>query len=392
MLGTGDSTDNPLSSTGPGPLEVRMRPALPLLLASLLACGCAHTRVSCPTVAEALAAGVPASGGDPPAPVCPAPVDYPFTNLVLEGGGVKGIAYGGALGVLEQQGILPEVERVAGTSAGAITALLVALRYTPEQVRSLLFHIDFGQFEDGGGTGLLRLLRRYGWYRGDYYLGLMRCLVGEKTGNPRSTFADLQGLGMRELHVFTTDIDRRSSRELSFPTSPDFEVALAARMSGSFPLFFAAVPSDGDVYVDGGVQRNYPIDAFDPRQGVSPATIGLLLENTNAPPVHKPVRDLPGYAEGLLESLLAVQTDALASDLPDLERTAVLDDLGISTLDFHLSDAQKLALIARGEECTCTYLADWQRWQGEGMPSARLPAGTVRPIPGAGRCGSMFPP
>jgi NTE family protein len=45
---------------------------------------------------------------------------YPFTNLVFEGGGVKGVAYGGVLEVLDQQGILDQIQNVAGTSAGAI--------------------------------------------------------------------------------------------------------------------------------------------------------------------------------------------------------------------------------------------------------------------------------
>ena len=44
-----------------------------------------------------------------------------FRNLVFEGGGVKGIAYAGAVAVLEDKGILPGIRRVAGTSAGAIS-------------------------------------------------------------------------------------------------------------------------------------------------------------------------------------------------------------------------------------------------------------------------------
>jgi NTE family protein len=240
---------------------------------------------------------------------------------------------------------------------------------------------------------LLRLLRRFGWYKGDYYLGLMRCLVEGKTGSPKSTFADLERLGMRELHVYTTDLDRREARELSVDTSPGFDVALAARMSGSFPLFFAAVDIDGEVFVDGGVLRNYPIDAFDERGGTNPATLGLVLENTSAPPVHKPVRNLPEYGEALLETILEVQVDALSTDLPDLERTVVLDDLGISTLDFDLTAAQKHGLIDKGASCTCAYLAEWQRWGRSGQrPSDRLPPATAVALRGTGRCGSAFPP
>ena len=53
--------------------------------------------------------------------------DYPFRNLVFEGGGVKGIAYCCALGVLDERVILSRISRVGGTSAGAINATLLAL-------------------------------------------------------------------------------------------------------------------------------------------------------------------------------------------------------------------------------------------------------------------------
>ena len=54
---------------------------------------------------------------------------YNFRNLVFEGGGVKGIAYAGALKELEKKGLLTSLQRVAGTSAGAITATLLAVGY-----------------------------------------------------------------------------------------------------------------------------------------------------------------------------------------------------------------------------------------------------------------------
>jgi len=48
---------------------------------------------------------------------------YHFKNLVFEGGSVKGIAYVGALRLLEEKGIMGGIRRVGGTSAGAINAV-----------------------------------------------------------------------------------------------------------------------------------------------------------------------------------------------------------------------------------------------------------------------------
>ena len=71
-----------------------------------------------------------------------------FKNLVFEGGGVKGIAYAGALQVLEAQGVLPDIRRVAGTSAGAIVASLVALGAGSSDVADVVGGTHFREFMD----------------------------------------------------------------------------------------------------------------------------------------------------------------------------------------------------------------------------------------------------
>ena len=111
-----------------------------LALLAVLVTGCASTSTSsgsCPALRMA---------AENPAPthpelvrtVCPQAMDYPFQNLVLEGGGVKGIAYAGAFEVLEQQGILEQVGPVAGTSAQvALPVSRVQLLAPPETGLSL---------------------------------------------------------------------------------------------------------------------------------------------------------------------------------------------------------------------------------------------------------------
>ncbi|UCC50619.1 MAG: patatin-like phospholipase family protein, partial [Anaerolineaceae bacterium] len=61
-------------------------------------------------------------------------VKYPFRNLVFQGGGAKALAYHGALRVLEDEGILLQIERVAGTSAGAALAALLSMRLDVNEI------------------------------------------------------------------------------------------------------------------------------------------------------------------------------------------------------------------------------------------------------------------
>ena len=64
--------------------------------------------------------------------------DIQYHNLVFQGGGAKGLMYVGALTALEEQNLLKKIRRVAGTSAGAITALLVALNFSSTQIQQAL--------------------------------------------------------------------------------------------------------------------------------------------------------------------------------------------------------------------------------------------------------------
>ncbi len=96
------------------------------------------------------------------------PKIYEYKNLVLEGGGIPGLAYPGALKGLEEKGIIKNIERVAGTSAGAITALMVSLGYNSYEIDSIIYVLKIQQFNDGKNiVGKIRRVRKeYGVYKG----------------------------------------------------------------------------------------------------------------------------------------------------------------------------------------------------------------------------------
>src|ERR1700722_11964322 len=98
--------------------------------------------------------------------VPPKPVD-----LVLEGGGVKGIGLVGAISVLMENGY--QFQRVAGTSAGAIVGAIVASGMSATGLHDLMANLDYTKFRDetkldhvpGLGKGL-SLWLKHGIYAG----------------------------------------------------------------------------------------------------------------------------------------------------------------------------------------------------------------------------------
>jgi NTE family protein len=124
----------------------------------------------------------------------------PYRNLIMKGGGIRGIAYGGALQELERQGVLAHIMRVGGTSAGAIQAALLAVGYAPEAIIDIINRTPVQRLNDGrfifvgGGS---RLLRQYGWYRGDQLTKYLCELVGHQTQRPNLTLGELHQLAWR---------------------------------------------------------------------------------------------------------------------------------------------------------------------------------------------------
>lgn len=67
--------------------------------------------------------------------------DYGLADAVFAGGGVRGIAFLGALKCFDQVGI--KFRKVGGTSAGAITAALVAAEIPTDDLATIVGGLDF---------------------------------------------------------------------------------------------------------------------------------------------------------------------------------------------------------------------------------------------------------
>jgi len=241
-------------------------------------------------------------------------------NLVLRGGGAKGIGYGPALDQMEKSGMLAGLKHLAGSSAGALTATCLACG------------LSASEFENGpadalfrpgvldalkGGDELARLypdLKMEGGlapavaslkvvdqtsatsvsdflnsnWDDDAFQAKLQQLdqaqqdrLGELRAPPNFdesregkmiTFGDLQTLHELAPEKFKnltlTGWNKTSQTEeyFSAETTPDMPVAYAARISMAFPIAFKAVSIDtGDgkqVYADGGIGSNMPSEVF----------------------------------------------------------------------------------------------------------------------------------
>ncbi|MEJ8800657.1 patatin-like phospholipase family protein [Pontibacter sp. H249] len=318
-----------------------------------------------------------------------------YKNLVLEGGGVRGIAYGGALAELDSLGILPQIKRVGGTSAGAIQAALLAVGYTPNEITDITFTTPVQQFNDGrfiffGGTN--RLFKQYGWYRGDKFTDWLGKQLEAKTGEADITFAELHALAVqnkaRDLYVTGTNLTDQCVMVFSHETYPNMQVKHAVRISMSIPLYYRAVlldqqgnivtkPEKGqqlDVLVDGGILANFPLTLFDdPKyldqvlpeqknydtQGIfhNPQTLGLRLDRDEQIAYDEQQAGLAPYNINKFSDYMSAFYTIVKESLNrqnltphDWDRTVSISTAGFGSRVRKLSETEKSTLLVSGRK------------------------------------------
>jgi NTE family protein len=309
-------------------------------------------------------------------------------DLVLEGGGVKGIGLAGAVTSLASAGYA--FPRVAGSSAGAVVACLVAaLQVAGEPVERLtdvVRSVDPRRFRDVGGLGRIPLVGRAlallvhdGLYEGQYLEDFLTGALGDLGVR---TFADLRipdddpaadGLPPERrsrLVVTVSDLSRSRLARLPWDLpdygADDLPVARAVRASAAIPLYFRPVrqptPTGPATWVDGGLLSNFPVQLFDRTDSADPRwpTFGVrLTTRPPTPPVTRPVEGPLAVGLAALDVLLTDQGNAYLEDPCTVERSVFVPTDGVSVVDFGLDPATAERLHAAGVAAVEDFLEGW---------------------------------
>jgi len=310
-------------------------------------------------------------------------------DLVLEGGGVKGIGLLGAVVTLVDAGY--SFPRVAGTSAGAIVAALIAAYQKAGRdlhaLVDVMHSVDYKRFAEGPllerltgrlGEGLEVLLHE-GAHTGDY---LVDWLGPELEQAGVTTFADLAIVDPQtslapyqrySLVVHTSDLSRRVLVRLpwDYPqyglTADTERVVDAVRASMSIPFYFRPVQVTTNrgkaTWVDGGLLSNFPITVFDRTDGKPPRwpTWGIKLSAEPSVEQDKPVRTALGIAVTCLETLTSDWNRYHLDEEGVNRRTIYVDTTGVSATDFDIDPPTRDRLFANGTAAATKFLEQQDR-------------------------------
>jgi NTE family protein len=291
-------------------------------------------------------------------------------DAIFEGGGVRGIGFVGAICCLEEKNY--QWERLAGTSAGAIIAALLAVGYTGKELKTIMYQLNYNRFLDKKGIQRvpllgkpLGLLIKKGMFAGSYMEEWLQELLKAKG---KTKFKDVMVNGSSKLKIIASDITKRKIVILPDDLSEyvidpmEFEISKAVRMSISIPLYFDPIKlqyEHGISYiVDGGVLSNFPVWIFDVDDTPRWPTFGFKLVDPGVSYTSQGKKDLLSFVLDIVDTMID-EDETVYMKSKDNIRTVSIPTLGVKTTEFDILKRDSKRLFESGYKSGNEFLKEW---------------------------------
>lgn len=291
-------------------------------------------------------------------------------DVVFSGGGVKSFAFLGALRSMKKNNL--EIERTAGTSAGAIVAGLLAAGYSISELEETINHVNLRKFLDP--PAITKLIPIAKWFYLYYKLGIYKGNLLEdwisKCLSQKNifTFKDIEAgylrvvvsdLSLGKLVIIPDDLKR------IYGIDPDyFSVARAIRMSAGYPYFFMPKYISGkagaeSIMVDGGLLSSYPLWIFDkPNEQNLRPVLGVKLSDDVGDAVPRKIKNVVGMSHAMFSTMKQAH-DIRYVTLSHQKNTIFIPIKDVETTNFHINTQTISKLIKLGETNTSEFLTSW---------------------------------
>jgi NTE family protein len=269
----------------------------------------------------------------------------PPRRLVFSGGGIRILAYLGALEFLEEKSMLTNLREVCGVSAGSLVSLMLALGYRLPVLRRFCFEYDFSNVRSIDPEIAVLFMETLGLDDGQNLRVLLVKILKHKGFGPEATFHDLANKGCLGLRVWASDIQNAKVVEFSARTTPNVSIVTALHASMAVPLYFHPVvhPDTGYVLVDGGVFDNYPISQLTEEEAQE--SIGFTFELGKTP---VEIQDVQSFLGMVIAGYYMPAYQALIQR--HRSRTICISCAEFPALHFEATLEEKQRLVAFGRQ------------------------------------------
>lgn len=266
-------------------------------------------------------------------------------TCLFGGGAIRGSAHAGVVKCLEEMEIHPKT--IAGSSVGAMVAMLYAVGYTSEELADAFLSVNFELFRDIS----FGFNQKFALSKGEVFLNWLRELIEKKyygdkyvSGqNKPVKFSDID----KNLVIITTDLHTFKCREFSTFETPDYEIAMAVRISCCMPGLMRAININNELLVDGDLMKGKPMWMLSENlKNCDNRILEVRLEGSFEGSDDSPVE----YVNGMYSCMTSTETDFIKSLYGNSDKYdyLVINTGNVVVVDFNYPKEKRQAIIDNG--------------------------------------------
>ena len=266
-------------------------------------------------------------------------------TLCFSGGGIKGLAFIGALEKLIEKKIflLSDIKSFVGTSAGAILSFLLNLGWDMNEIKDFVLNFNFNKLTSEINS--LSFFEKFGIQDGERLQLLFIKFLESKLNVKDITFKELYEKTHKKLLIIGTNLTKSEEVVFSYKNTPNFSVILALRISVSIPVIFTPVKYENDFYVDGGIINNFPLNHCSKR-----STFGFYIKNSYNNKINS--------IKNLMTSVLSIIADTISQkNIKKYKKNIIeITNTELTYTKFDIDLETKLKIIKMGSDATEKFL------------------------------------
>lgn len=248
-----------------------------------------------------------------------------FTKIVIAGGAIKSLSAIGSIAYLEEAHLVQNLKHFVGTSAGSIICLFMVLGYSAQEiVKFLNVNIVKDEIANVNIEDIFGILDNYGLNLGRNLEVFLSNIIYEKIKVKDISFLELAKHTGKDFVVCVANLSKEKEEFWSVDTVPNMSVLKAIRTSCSLPILFTPIKHNGDLYLDGGLYNNFPIDYFTKSISNIKDVIGINIVSTSKETIYTFV----DYITKIFQTVINRLTKEYTNELNDNILTLQFEDEG----------------------------------------------------------------
>lgn len=263
-----------------------------------------------------------------------------YKNIILGGGGIKGISTLGSLQELEKLGCLSNLNKYIGSSVGGLLAVFLAIGYSVSDLSKIAFEINFKKFQS---YDISNIFEKYGVDNGNLFMNLMKAIFNRLEKNLDITFIEYNEKYKKEIILTGSNISKNEPIYFDKKLTPNLKILEALRMTISFPFYFTPVLYQNNYVIDGGALSPFPIEVISRNE--YDETIGIILHGKNCE------FDIKTFEDYFFSIINGVMDNFEKNIVGDFKNIIYIDNCNQNSLNFDLSKEEKIKLFNHGKLC-----------------------------------------